>query len=144
MTETRVRFIKNAKLSMISDFNENTVKSFTDLVHNSQKTNLEISDFYHLFDISKLTKVARTNYIDNDCNIKFTSMTVNQVEHMNSKPFVIKDKLYHVEVWYVAFSDLYTIYEDDDSQTYYFEKDEVKYEFNKEKLKSCNISVQVI
>lgn len=145
------RFEKHIKLAMTYDFEQNTVDDFKRLIgnmYNDRKQSFDISDFSHLFKIENLTKTARINFIETDCNIKFTSMNVNQIFHRNDTPFTlnlkVRDSLNHINVWYVAFSDYYTNYQEDDNENYYFEKDEVKYEFNKLKLENCNIKVQSI
>jgi hypothetical protein len=151
MDDKLFRFIKHVKLVMTEDFEQNTVDDFRRLIgnlYNQSKTSFDISDFSYLFKFENLTKTAKTNFINNYCNIKFTSMSVNQVHHRDDTPFTlnlkVRDNLKHIYVWYVLFSDYYTIHKEEDNEIYYFEKDDVKYEFNKQKLKNCNISVQSI
>ena len=151
MEDNLFRFIKHVKLVMLEDFEQNIIDDFKRLIgdlYNQQKTSFDISDFSHLFKFENLTKTAKTNFVDNDCNIKFISMNVNQIHHREDEPFTlnlkVRDNLKHINVWYVVFSDCYTSYKEEDNENYYFEKDEVKYEFNKQKLKNCNISVQSI
>lgn len=151
MNSNLFRFVKNVKLIMTADFEQNTVDDFSRLIgnlYNQQKTSFDISDFAYLFKYENLTKTAKTEFIENDCNIKFTSMNVNQVLHRDATTFrlnlKVRDNLKHINVWYVVFSDCYTSYKEEDNENYYFEKDGVKYEFNKQKLMNCNISVQSI
>lgn len=136
---------------MTADFEQNTVDDFSRLIgnlYNQQKMSFDISDFSYLFKFENLTKTAKKEFIENDCNIKFIFMNVNQILHRDDKPFKlnlkVRDNQKHINVWYVVFSDCYTSYKEEDNENYYFEKDNVKYKFNKQKLKNCNISVQVI
>ena len=151
MDDSRFRFIKHVKLFMVEDFEKGTFDNFRTLIsdlYNSQKTSFDISDFSYLFKFENLTKTAIINFVENDCNIKFTSMSVNQIHHRDDKPFTlnlkVRDNLKHINVWYVLFSDYYKNYKAKDGDTYFFEKDEIKYEFKKSRLNDCNIIVQSI
>ena len=151
MEDSLLRFEKHIKLAMTFDFKQDSVDNFKRLIgdlYNQGNNSFDISDFAYLFKIEDLTDKARINFLETSCNIKFTSITVNQILHRDTKPFTlnlkVRDNLKHISLHYVAFSDFYTEYKEEDSENYYFEKDEVKYEFKKLKLKSCNISVQSI
>lgn len=151
MEDSLFRFQKYIKLEMSYDFEQNTIDDFKRLIgnmYNDNKKSFDVSDFSYLFKFENLTQNAKTTFLENSCNIKFTSITVNQILHRDTKPFTlnlkVRENLKHISLHYVAFSDCYTEYKEEDSENYYFEKDEVKYEFKKLKLKSCNISVQSI
>jgi hypothetical protein len=148
MKDSLLRFEKHINLEMVVDFDVRTTdifKSFIGDLRNQGKQQFEISDFSHLFKIENLTDEARINFIETSCNIKFISMNVNQVFHRDDKPFTlnlkVRDKLNHVNVWYVAFSDSYD-FNDEDDKIIYASKNDIDFEFNKERLKNCNIKWQ--
>lgn len=150
MSDNLLRFEKHIKLVMTTDFNQNTVDNFKRLIgdlYNQHKTSFEISDFSHLFKIEDLTNKARIDFLESNCNIKFTSIIVNQVFHRDDKPFTlnlkVRDNLKHLNVWYIAFSDFYN-FKDEDDTNIYASKNDIDFEFNKERLKNCNIKWQTM
>lgn len=150
MEDSLLRFEKHIKLAMTLDFKQDSVDNFKRLIgdlYNQGKNSFDISDFAYLFKIEDLTDKARIGFLETSCNIKFTSITVNQVFHRDDKPFTlnlkVRDNLKHINVWYVSFSDFYN-FKDEDDTILYASKNDIDFEFNKERLKNCNIKWQTM